>query len=433
MLRALAETVKPATEAEIGDFVRHQINYAKVIKALKTLRALNLVVVKRRPAMPDVLELHPMVRTFVRQNFSTGERIPFINGIIKVYQQLLGAHESQLEQRPALSVLQYWTETAELDIAAGRIGDAFHMLENVANAFASSAYPREFTRIARMLLSAADWLREHSKYRSFESVFNVHVELLSHLGEYTEVDELLEKYERTVPSHDARYIHYCEMRAHSKWVRADFTAAVDWAKIGQGLKDTGVDTEYDVSHTLALAQRDAGHPEIALPIFLGDQTLKRVLDPDELDEERGGPFYGNIGRCLHFMGQTDAALVCYQKSALLIEKGPSTQHVLNQGYIRAWIGELLAARGQVKLAKVFLRASHDKWEHIAPPKAARALAMSKQLQSTFEADLEGMTSGDLEKVCLDWILGHGLDTEFQDAGRVGETSRATRAIGRSQS
>jgi hypothetical protein len=70
VLRALAETVKPSSEPEIGDYLRHQINYGKVLKALKTLRALNLVVVKRRPSAPDVLELHPMVRTFIRQAFS---------------------------------------------------------------------------------------------------------------------------------------------------------------------------------------------------------------------------------------------------------------------------------------------------------------------------------------------------------------------------
>ncbi len=128
LLRSLAETVKPATEAEIGDYLRHEINYGKVLKAIKTLKALNLLVVKRRASAPDLLELHPMVRGFVRQNFSAHERNPFINGIINVYQQLVGVHESQLERRPALSILQYWTEAAELDIAAGKIKDAFNML-----------------------------------------------------------------------------------------------------------------------------------------------------------------------------------------------------------------------------------------------------------------------------------------------------------------
>jgi tetratricopeptide (TPR) repeat protein len=417
VLRALAEVVKPVTEAEIGDYLRHEINYGKVLKALKTLKDLNLVVVKRRASAQDVLELHPMVRGFIRQNFSAPERFPFINGIIKAYRSLLGIHESQLERRPSLSVLQYWTETAELDITAGKLKDAFLILGEVADAFASSAYPREFCRIGRMLLSATDWVKEHSKHSTFERVFSVQTELLSHLGEYAEVDDLLEKYERTVTSRDTRYIKYCEMRAHSKWVRGDFTAAVEWGKIGQSLKSTGVDTSYDVSHMLALAQRDAGHPESALSTFLGDRTLQEVIDPEELDEAKGGAYYGNIGRCLHFIGQIDSALICYQKSALLIEKDPTYHQVLNEGYIRAWIGELLASRGQLRLASVFLRAAYLKWEHVAPPKAAKVLATSKQLESS-PSDVAERTPSEVEQICVDWILGHSLDAEFQESNVV---------------
>jgi tetratricopeptide (TPR) repeat protein len=415
VLRALAETVKPVTEAEIGDYLRHDINYGKVLKALRTVRALNLVVVKRHASAPDVLELHPMVRGFIHQNFAPHERIAFIDGIIKVYKQFIGSHKSQLTQGPPLTLLQYWTENAELDIAARKLADAFLILAEVADAFASGAYPREFCRITRLLLSATEWVKEHSRYKTFEKVFQVHVELLSYLGEYVEVGELLDKYEATVPDRDSRYIHYCEMRCHSKWVRGDFSEAVEWGKIGEALKSTGVDTGYDVAHTLALAQRDAGHPEVALPMFLEERPLSEVVDPEELDEVRGGgAYYGNIGRCLHFLGQTDSALVCYQKSALLIEKDPKNERVLNQGYIRAWIGELLASRGQIRLANVFLLAAYTKWEHVAPPKAGKVLVMQRQLESG-RLDAARSDPGELEKICLDWILGRSLDAEFRES------------------
>jgi len=54
---------------------------------------------------------------------------------------------------------------------------------------------------------------------------------------------------------------------------------------------------------LALAERDAGHPEAALPVFLDGRAQSEVIDAEELDETRGGEHYGNIGRCLHFMGR----------------------------------------------------------------------------------------------------------------------------------
>lgn len=52
-----------------------------------------------------------------------------------------------------------------------------------------------------------------------------------------------------------------------------------------------MDTTHDVSHTLALALRDAGKSEEALPIFLEGRQLSEVVDPEELDEQRGGAYY----------------------------------------------------------------------------------------------------------------------------------------------
>lgn len=413
VLRAMAETVRPETEAEIGEYLRHELNYNRVIKALRALRALNLVVVKRRPEMPDFLELHPMVRQFIRQNFKPQERRSFIDAIINVYKQFIGSHRTQLKERPPLSVLQYWTQNAELDITAGRIDDAFFTLAEVCDAFLSSAYSREFCRVVRLLLSSVDWVAQHSSFKAFEIVFKVHVRILSYLGEYSEVDNLLDKYEMIVPDKDARYINYCDMRCYSNWIRGEFTAAVKWGRIGQKLKESsGVDTKYDVTHSLALAERDAGQPEFALSVFLGGRSLSEVVDPEELDEKRDGAHYGNIGRCLHFMGQVDNALICYQKSALLIEKGLQSEHVLNQGYIRLWVGELLAAREQFKLSLVFFRAAYLKWEQTSPPKASKVALLSKQI-SARAPNSPRIDDRDVEGICVQWILGRSVDAQYR--------------------
>jgi hypothetical protein len=195
-------------------------------------------------------------------------------------------------------------------------------------------------------------------------------------------------------------------------VRGDFTSAVQWGQKGQHLVESGVDTKYDISHSLALAERDSGHPESALLYFLRGRSLPVVTDPDELDEALDGAYYGNIGRCLHFMGQINSALVCYQKSALLLERNPKSEHVLNQGFARAWIGELLVAREQFRLADVFFRAAYRKWEHISPPRAAGVLQLSGQVRTRFVGP-DRRDDDELEKVCFDWILGRSLDHQFR--------------------
>lgn len=244
-------------------------------------------------------------------------------------------------------------------------------------------------------------------------MFNAQIRILSDLGEYREVDRLLEQYELTVPERDARYINYCDKRCYSLWARGDFSAAVTWGKMGKVLtQSVDVDTKFTVVHSLALAERDAGEPESALPVFLQGRSLSRVIDPEELDESLVGEHYGNIGRCLHFMGQVEAALICYQKSALLIEKDPARENVLNQGYARQWIGELLVAREQFRLAGVFFRAAYLKWEHVSPPRAAKARLLAQEIESRASRALP-VERRNVERICLDWIMGRSVDAQFR--------------------
>jgi tetratricopeptide (TPR) repeat protein len=215
----------------------------------------------------------------------------------------------------------------------------------------------------------------------------------------------------------ARYIHYCKLRCYSKWTRGDFTLAVKWGEKGQDLKvSSGVDTRYDVSHDLALAERDSGRPEAALPRFLEGRPLAEVTDPDELDGKKDGSYYGNIGRCLHLMGQIDAALACYQKSALLLERARH-QHMVNRGYIRQWIAELLVSRNEIRLACVFFRAAYLKWEQTSPPRALVVKQMAMAVNDQLDDPLE-LNDLAVEGVCLDWILGKNLDSFL-----VGEVDR----------
>ena len=412
VLRSMAETVRPESEREIGEYLRRQMNFRKLMKALNALRALNLIVAKRRPDAPDVLELHPMVRQFVRRRFSVPERKSFIDDIIHVYHHYMGNSRSGLSKQPPLSILQYWTQSAELDIEAGKYEEAISTLGEIVRPFQSSGYPREFTRTARLLLSAMDWVTEHRKYRGFDVAFHFHVETLGYLGEYHEAEELLEKYQLTVPDKDARYINYCEMKCYLDWLRGNFRKALEWGKAGQTLNDSGVDTTYEISNSLALAERDSGRPESALPTFLEGRTVAEITDPDEFDDERAGAYYGNIGRCLQFMGQVDSALICYQKSALLLEKHAGKELFVNEGFVRAWIGEIFVAREQFKLAQVFFRAAYSKWRDVSPPRAAYVAQLLKQIQGRIASEI-AIDDSEAERICLNWILGRTLDAEFR--------------------
>jgi tetratricopeptide (TPR) repeat protein len=410
VLRSMAEALKPATEVEISDYLSGELTYKKVMKALRNLRVLNLVVIKKREGSSDLLELHPLVRTFIRTSFAQGERLSFINRILAVYTRFIDTYKGQLKERPSLVVLQNWTHSAELDTAAGKFNEAFATLAAVARPFQGSGYPREFTRTVRALLEASDWTVNHQGLKRFEAIFRPYIHFLVDMGEDQEVDDMLEKYEMSLRNKDWHYVSYCDLRCYSKWARGDFVSALQWGKKAQSLQtEADADKKINTSHNLALAERDAGRPEVAVSTFLGDRTLPEVIDPEELDESSPGDYYGNIGRCLHLMGQLDGALACYQKSAILLEKARE-QHIVNQGYIRAWIGEMLLARGQVKLAAVFYRAAYFKWQQTAPPRAARINDVLGSLRQQ-GLDVDKIEAEEIEEICVDWILGGNLDSK----------------------
>lgn len=405
LLRAMAETVRPETEIELAEYLQPEMTYQKFASALRALRAMNLVVVKIGRNGQDLLELHPVVRKFVRQSFSANERIPIIRAIVRVYQKFMGVYQPQLKARPSLIVLQRWTQAAELDIAAGYLADAITTLAEVSYAFSISAYVREFVRVVRILLESFDWVADGSTHSGFSKIFHAHISGLCHLGLFSEADKLMNMYDWTVSEKDVRYISYCEMRCSAEWLRGDLSKAVEWGRKGRDLKrQSDVDTSSMIEHTLALAERDAGAPELALPIFLDGRSLGEITDPAELDENRNGAFYGNVGRCLDFMGQTESALICYQKSAILIEKDVYNEHVINQGYIRWWIGESLLLRQEDFLGAIFLEAARLKWQLGSPQRAQHVEGIIQRLPPSLVAEVRKPQVRP-ENICLDWIQG----------------------------
>ncbi|MEP6869653.1 MAG: hypothetical protein ABJA20_14175 [Novosphingobium sp.] len=70
LLRLMAEAVRPETEQQIARFASSQLTQKNFQRALKSLKSLNLIVVKPEVDAPDLYDLHPLVRQFVKTTFS---------------------------------------------------------------------------------------------------------------------------------------------------------------------------------------------------------------------------------------------------------------------------------------------------------------------------------------------------------------------------
>jgi tetratricopeptide (TPR) repeat protein len=410
VLRSLAETVRPETEGRIGDYLRNQINFNRVMRALRSLRSLNLIVVKSRAGSEDVLELHPLIREYVRRTFPKKDRLSFIDVIISFYSGMMGVYKVEVKHRPSLSILRHWTENAELSIEAGKLDSAFESLAEVGSPFSVGDYPGEFARVAKLLFQNLQW-EDYENYKNFDVVFSYYFSILVKFGRSAEYMPLLAKYEATVQSKNARFVNYCNLQTYMNWVNREYSKAVEWGLRGKELKDrSNVDTQFSTDHNLALAQRDAGAIDPALAFFLGGKRLDEITDVDELDENRKGQYYGNIGRCLHLMGQIDPALICYRKSAILLEKDQSLNNTENKAFARKWIGELLIIKSQFCLAKTFLDASKLKWEIVSPPRVAETDRILNSIREK-TSDCDELIGEDLERFCIAWIFGR--ESEFR--------------------
>ena len=370
VLQALAETLRPTSALQLSDYVG-SLRFNQMSKAIRTLRDLNLLVVKSLDGGEEGFELHPVIRAFIRGTFQRAERVVFIEAILRGYLAFFGVHIADLKRHPMPGTILQWLEGAELCINAGRYLQAFERLDEVRTAIRRREPPGEYVRVVGLLLSSVG-VSELPKFPQFDAVFKEYDRFLVNLGRTESASEALGLYFETLVGKDARYINYCDMQAYLHWRNGNYPAAIKWGTEGADLKrGSGVDTRYTSEHTLALAQRDSGAIDPALEHFLGGATIDEVIDPEKLDVDRGGPFYRNIGRCLHLMGQVDPALICYGKSAHLIGREHGDNYWENQAYIMQWIGELLLTRGEAEAALSLLVAALNKWVVISPPKATR--------------------------------------------------------------
>lgn len=372
ILRTMAELDRPESESQLRRLLP-RVNFNRVYKALRTLRSYHLVEVRTQVDGEPLLGLHPLIRQFVRTEFPKEDREKYVGAILGYLEDMIGKFRSLLSQEPSFQILEYWSRKAELQIQFGHFEDATSTISEIASSLVSRGYSEEFVRLARQLLRECDWAIACTSYRQFDEVFERCIDLMTQLGDDEDVDKLLTKYSDAIPGKSSQFILLCNLRCYAKWYEGDFESAIRWGEEGNRLKEeTLVDTAYSTRHNLALARRDGGFVSDALEMFLDGSELSTVVTLGEKIDGKDAAFYGNIGRCLFFSERFDEALVCYIKSAQILQDGRSNRDYLNRGYIRLWLAELLLLKKESDLVAAFLRAAVCIWNDVSPPRSRLA-------------------------------------------------------------
>lgn len=404
VLRVLAELPHPEPETRVATCLSGTMNFNRFGKAVRALKGLNLIVVKTSAHSGEVLELHPLVRTFIRQRFRIEEQKPFIEQVINFFNRMIGRNRGRLEMG-TVAALGDWIAMIEICVENNRRLEALIALDDIQDTLLARGFVEEFLRLAILVITDYQLPDKPAEVFKFDTIAEKLVAALGDLGRYEEADLWIQRLSSTVAGKSARYIWLCDLRAYAFWIRGRFDEAKAAALEGVQLKTASrIDTQYDCGHHLALIQRDSGEIPPALSYFLKGETLEAVVSPLPPDSKRAGAFYGNIGRCLQFMGRFDEALICMRKSACLLESEESSNTLLNRGWAAHWLGELLQAKGAIDEAYLAFRSAFAKWKIVSPERAKRALTDSESIvEKLSDSSLANCGDWECEEMYRNWL------------------------------
>ncbi|MEO6852247.1 MAG: hypothetical protein ABI203_02675 [Mucilaginibacter sp.] len=346
------------------------------------------------------------MKTFIRKKYLHSERSKFITLIVNYYNNILIVFKPKLDDHSPLSIFEKFTAKIELDVNAKHFQDALVALHEISDSILSAGYVEEFIRICHIVFININWEQAIvEEYTYFHDLFHSYIHALTEFGKFNDASNFLSKYLKHIPGKSINYIAYCKTMAYLYWFQDEFEKAISYAEEGEALKKiSGVDTNIEISHNLALALRDtrtAENIEKALVIFRLGESIEEIVNASIVKDDLGGTFYGNIGRCLQFNGQIEKAQVCFKKSLILLKKHPFSYSTINLGYAYLWLGEISISRMLVEDAVYFYSLAKFYWSKTSPIKASN---LEKSIHQLLKSNpsfnyIESLPVWDLEKYC----------------------------------
>ena len=201
-----------------------------------------------------MLGLHPIIRKFVRTNFSRSDREQYVSTILDFLDRMIGRFKDLLPQEPSYEILEHWTRKAELQIRFRRFEEATSTIAEIARPLVNRGYSEEMIRLTRLLLSELDWAEACSSYKDFDGVFEQGLTQMIEVG-HDASDDLLTRYEDAIPGKSPQFILLCSLRCYADWYAGKYDSAIRWGEKGDLLKErSSVDTRFSTRHHLALSR-----------------------------------------------------------------------------------------------------------------------------------------------------------------------------------
>jgi len=408
LLRCLSEIIKAEKREDLAKMVENELTYNQFERSISKLKLLNLVVTKTKDSTKEEIELHPLVKSYVKSKYPPNERSKYISIIIDYYNKITYVLKKRLSGNESLSFYENWTNKVELAINKNDYPLALSALQEITDSILTAGYFEEYFRISKLLFKHIDF----NKYYNNETPYFITqiisiVNLASEIGEFETAREVLESFKSVIKSKGRDYVIYCKLECSFYWNKLDNTEAIKWGEIALNLVKSGkLEIDFDLEHTLNLAKRDSREDKNvkeALTFFLKGNDID-ILTTTPINENLSAHFFGNLGRCYYFYKEYAYAKALLYRSFHLCYVIENSSKFLNRGYASYWMGQILQKEGENKMAYFFFSNCIYYWKKHSPHRAKRVDDERKVLQREIPdiEDIFKMDENTIENQCKIW-------------------------------
>ena len=314
LLRTLSITNISESIEDLSKIVSRKLNYNQFSKAVKSLSALNLIVAKEGTRN---IELHPLVREFIKTNYGKAEQESYIALYVSYLDGFIILLKNKLGKVLGTDDIDLISKKIEILITTNKLQDAMNELRATCDSFQISGYCEEYLRLANLLLSENIWTRKKiTSFHGFREFIDNFFARSAEFGNFELFDKYIDYFLQTFTAPDSDMILAKSAMCYRYWMSGDFEEAIKIGKSASDLIDVlGEADAWRGKHNYYLSLRDSKkieNVEKALAHFCETKSLAELRE-NEIQVSFSSK-YGNVGRCLMLLGRQDEALFFTVKS-----------------------------------------------------------------------------------------------------------------------
>ncbi|MEE4078624.1 SIR2 family protein [Pseudomonas viridiflava] len=403
LLRTLSISNISETEEDLSKIIAKKINYNQYSKALKSLKSLNLIVTKGA----DHLELHPLVREFIKSNYGKEDQetyislyVGYLDGFIILLKNKFGmvlGHDDLIKIIKKIEVL----------INSNKIQDAVNELRLTGDSFQISGYCEDYLRLTDQLLNKNIWSStKTSAIHGFLDFLEVAFTRMADFGSFEMFDHHIGKFLTIFTEPDAKMILAKSALCHRYWVEENYAEAIKQGKSASDLIEIldELDTR-NGKHRYNLALRDSKcekHIQEALNFFCEGKSIE-YLSTIVCDTNTSSKF-GNIGRCLSYLNRNTEGLTFLAKSYSALNTDDTFFNKHNLGYASKWIAEVVDSTDNHQDSLYFYINARNLWKNDMPIEANKLeLIIENAATNLSKQSIVSLESWQITKYCDEWV------------------------------